>query len=270
MLAPLLFRKIRMRSRCLRLVALTLSACCSTVLLAAGPLTWDAAEKEYTARKGETDAPLFFTVKNTSDSQVIINDVTPSCGCTVVSMPEKPWKLAPGAGGRVDLTVNLRGKSGTLIKTLTVDSSFGKEDLTVKVFLPEPVEPGMALADRAQRLRNRAQAVANRQAVFEGTCASCHAAPTSGKSGQELFVAACAICHDTPHRASMVPELAGLPHGNQRDYWQHWVTHGKDNSLMPAFSKAEGGPLSEEQIASLLDYLVSRPESQPLTTVKAQ
>jgi len=47
------------------------------------------------------------------------------------------------------------------------------------------------------------------------------------------------------------------------DFWQTWIAHGKAGSLMPAFSTADGGPLSEMQITSIAGYLNATIPSQP-------
>jgi hypothetical protein len=46
------------------------------------------------------------------------------------------------------------------------------------------------------------------------------------------------------------------------DFWQTWTAHGKAGSLMPAFSTADGGPLSDMQIASIAGYLNATIPSQ--------
>jgi hypothetical protein len=40
-----------------------------------------------------------------------------------------------------------------------------------------------------------------------------------------------------------------------RDYWLGWIRNGKEGSLMPAFDSRKGGPLTDEQVESLADYL---------------
>jgi hypothetical protein len=47
-----------------------------------------------------------------------------------------------------------------------------------------------------------------------------------------------------------VPDLHNIKTPTNVDFWQTWVAHGKTGSLMPAFSTAEGGPLTDMQIAS--------------------
>jgi cytochrome c553 len=109
-------------------------------------------------------------------------------------------------------------------------------------------------------LENMKIAAADRQAVFRDDCRRCHFEPVVGKRGEELYQAACGICHETPHRATMVPDLATLPEQSLRqvDYWRFWIVQGKPDSLMPAFGRQDGGPLSEHQISHLAQYLTRR------------
>jgi mono/diheme cytochrome c family protein len=170
----------------------------------------------------------------------------------VAKLPPTPWTLAPGEGGKIDLSVDLRNKFGVLSKYVNIDTSGGQKLLNLKITIPT-AQPAMAGPDA--RTRNMQVALADRQAVFRGECASCHAAPTIGKKGEQLYTAACAVCHDTPHRATMVPDLRALKNATGKEYWAHWINNGKPGSLMPAFSRTHGGPLDNEQIASLAEFL---------------
>lgn len=218
-------------------------------------LSWDGISKEYTAKTGETAANFSFSLTNVTKTNVVINWVRPSCGCTVAKLPPTPWTLKPGEAGNIDLTVDLRGKFGVLSKYVNVDTSGGQKLLNLKITVP--TNPGMMSTGVDSRTRNMQMAMADRQAVFRGSCASCHAAPTAGKKGEQLYAAACGVCHDAPHRATMVPDLHTLAKATGPEYWQQWVTNGKPGSLMPAFAKAQGGPLDDEQIKSLAEYLDS-------------
>ncbi len=222
-------------------------------------LTWDHVIKETTAKTGDTEARFSFNVTNLSKAEVVIDSVQTSCGCTVAELPSTPWKLAVGDHGSINVSVDLAGKSGVITKNVTVNSDKGIRILTVQVTIPDPTS-SLSTMDREQ---NQKLAVADRQRVFKGDCARCHVAPTVGKSGGELFSAACGICHESEHRATMVPNLHALNHATDREFWKTWTQHGKLNSLMPAFSKAEGGPLSDQQIDSLADYLTSAIPSKP-------
>lgn len=217
----------------------------------ADPLAFDAAHKRITARFGETNAVVSFAVTNVSRAPVVIYDVVPSCGCSVATLPAKPWMLPPGARGAFSVGTDVRGKSGSLLKTVVVQSSAGARQLTYQVDILEPANP----ADRA---RNQALAKADRQAVFKGDCARCHAEPARGKTGRELFTAACGICHEAEHRATMVPDLKALKKPTNRDYWLQWIAHGKPGTLMPAFWDKASGPLTDVQIHSLADFLSFR------------
>jgi mono/diheme cytochrome c family protein len=204
-----------------------------------------------TVTNGTAEVHFAFFLTNISSGDVIINSVYTSCGCTVAKLPEQPWKVAAGTNGQIQATMNLAGKMGSITKTLTVVSDKGTKMLLVKSTIMPP-----AMTD-ATRDMNQKLALADRQAVFKGECASCHVEPARNLVGQALYEKACGICHEAEHRASMVPNLHALKNPTNADYWKNWITHGKAGTLMPAFSQAEGGILTDEQIASLVNYLTS-------------
>ena len=209
------------------------------------PLVWDATSKKYDAQKGETNAFFAFNVTNASPAEVVVSAVRTSCGCTIAKVPTLPWRLAPNASGQMEIKVDLRGKRGLLSKIVSVDSSAGLSLLTVNVNIPEP-DP---------REMNRMLAQADRQAVFRNDCVTCHVRPAIGKTGGALYSAACGVCHEAEHRATMVPDLKALNKPTDLNYWDTWVRFGKPGTLMPAFSKASGGPLEDDQVESLVAYL---------------
>jgi mono/diheme cytochrome c family protein len=218
-------------------------------------LAWDALEKNYIAKSGEAEAEIPFKVKNTSDHSVEITEAATSCHCTVASFPRTPWILAPGVEDTLTVRVDLRSRRGNLTKTIYVATSEGEQLLVVNVQIP----PSPAI----QREMNAMIAQADRQAVLRGDCASCHVAPTVGKTGAELFTAACVICHGAEHRASMVPDLKIPTVHRDAAFWNEWIRHGKVGTLMPAFAKSEGGSLTEEQIESLVTYLLANLPTEP-------
>lgn len=231
-----------------------------TGIVPAQGLKWDAVSKTYNAKSGETNALLKFGVTNVSTAEITINSVRTSCGCTVAKLPTLPWRLAAGANGEVEVNVDLRGKRGTLNKTISVDTTAGFTLLVVAVNIPEPSE----------RERNQMLALADPLAIFRNDCASCHVKPAEGKHGEALFQAACAICHEAEHRGSMVPDLRIVGKVTTPEYWHAWVTKGKPGSLMPGFAKASGGPLDDAQIASLVDYLANSYPPRDKTNLKPQ
>lgn len=210
-------------------------------------LVWDAVLKEQSPLPGQATADFIFSVTNPSESEVIIDRVQTSCGCTVAKLPSQPWILAPHTNGQLAVSVNLANKSGTLFKTITVISTNSQKILTVKVMLPE--SPAMV------RSRNQQMALADQQAVFKGDCAKCHVEPAVGLMGKELYVKSCGICHEAKPRATMVPDLAMLSHPTDYAFWKQIIAEGKPKTLMPAFAAEHGGPLTIEQIESLAKVL---------------
>jgi mono/diheme cytochrome c family protein len=221
-------------------------------------LVWEKESMEATLKSGERYTHFSFWFTNTSSSEVAIHNARSSCFCTVARLPEQPWRIAPGASGPIQVSMDLAGKSGTVMKAVTVETSAGNKTLMVKTTIPTPAtSAGNASMVDADRLKNMQTALADRQAVFKkAECASCHAEPAKGKTdGAELYAAVCHSCHDSPHRASSVPDLRALNHPTDAEHWRKWVTYGRAGSMMPAFAQAEGGPLDDRQINALVDYL---------------
>jgi mono/diheme cytochrome c family protein len=192
---------------------------------------------------------------------VAILDVHPSCGCTTAQLPPLPWIIPAGTNGQFGLTVNLAGRTGMQIKTVNVKTDKGYKQLILKITILPPVVPTQSEADRARALE---MAKADRQAVFRGDCAICHVKPGEGKYSKTLYDAVCGICHEGKDRATMVPDLHNIKTPTNVDFWQTWIAHGRAGSLMPAFATADGGPLSDMQIASLAGYLNMTIPSPPV------
>jgi cytochrome c553 len=215
-----------------------------------GVLAWDSPRKATDAPANADAAHFVFNFTNISSDNVVIMGAHGSCSCTVTELPTTPWTIPPGTSGQIGATVNLQGKSGILFKTVTVSTDKGSTNLVIVVtILPLPA---MSDADRA---RGVSMAKVDRQAVFQNDCATCHVKPGNGKYGKALYDAVCGVCHEGEHRATMVPDLHALKTPTTDEFWRTWIAHGKAGSLMPAFSTADGGPLSDMQIASIAAYL---------------
>ncbi len=224
-----------------------------------GVLVWDNTMKETNAPANASSAYFVFSFTNVSPGNVVILNVHTSCGCTTAQLPPLPWTLPAGTNSQIGVNVNFAGKSGTLLKTVTITSDKGTQTLMVKINILPPVTQTLTDADRARGIEI---SKADRQAVFRGDCATCHVKPGQGKYGKLLFDADCAICHEGEHRATMVPDLHAIKVPTNAEFWQTWISHGKPGSLMPAFSTTDGGPLSDMQIASLASYLNATIPSQ--------
>jgi cytochrome c553 len=199
-------------------------------------------------------------ITNFTPVSVTILGAHASCGCTQPELPPTPWTIPPGGNGEFSATVNLEGKSGTMIKWVTVSTDKGSKNLYFRITILPLVIPNLTDAERARGVET---AKADRQAVFKADCATCHARHTEGKYGKPLYDSVCAICHEAEHRAAMVPDLHNLKTPTNDEFWRTWTAHGKAGTLMPAFSTAEGGPLNDMQIATVAAYLNMMIPSQP-------
>ncbi len=226
-----------------------------------GVFAWDALSKSVDAAAEQDFARFAFSFTNVTKDNVTVLNVHPSCGCTTAELPPTPWTIPAGAGGVIKLNVNLAGKFGTVFKSAKVTTDKGNKDLMLRINIQPPVVVKMTDEERAAGL---AKAKVDRQAVFKGDCASCHAKNLDGKYGVQLYDAVCGICHDAERRAQMVPDLSKLTVPTNQEFWRTWITYGKPGSLMPAFSSSQGGPLTDVQIASLAAYLnVTHPTHAP-------
>lgn len=71
-----------------------------------------------------------FTFKNTGDANLIVKDVTASCGCTVPQWDKHP--VAPEQTGKIEVIFDSSGRKGDQYKTIKVMSNASnKETLLV-------------------------------------------------------------------------------------------------------------------------------------------
>jgi len=217
-----------------------------------GILAWDELTKSVDAPADEQSVHFVFNFTNISPDKVTILGAHGSCSCTVAELPPLPWIVQSGTNGQIGATVDLRGKSGTLFKTVTVSTDKGSKTLMLRINMLPPVIPQLTDEERA---RDVAAAKIDRQAVFRADCAKCHLDNIQGKYGKPLYDSVCGICHDVPQRAAVVPDLHNLKTPTSDEFWRTWIAHGKPGSLMPAFASSDGGPLSDIQIASIAAYL---------------
>ncbi len=83
-------------------------------------------------------------------------------------------------------------------------------------------------------------------------------------AGQALFVANCAMCHGEKGQGRAGASLnKGFASINPQQFVRATVADGIDNSAMPAWSQANGGPLTEEEIDNISAFIVSLPSQAP-------
>jgi mono/diheme cytochrome c family protein len=223
-------------------------------------LAFDSLAKKYDATLADKTANFAFSITNTWTNEITIDRVKTSCGCTVASLPANPWHIPPGGSGEVKATVNLVGKgTGLLQKTITFYVSahqnfLGTRVAWVRVNIPPPPAPEAMTAEQRKAAVDMAKA--DPQQIFKDPkCAECHVNQGKDAWGRRLYAADCGICHDSPNRASFVPDLHALKIPTSFTYWKAIIANGKPHTMMPAFLDTAGGPLTDEQVHSIAEYL---------------
>ena len=202
----------------------------------------------------ETDSkiPTEFLLYNTGGKTLRITDVQTSCGCTVAQVSK--YNVPPGDFARLQVQMDTSIKLGKVRKEITVSSN-DPERPKLTLFLIGNVLP--------KKMKGHAQITLKPQdplVLFKGTCASCHVQQGIGKTGKALFLADCAMCHGVNaqgnHHAG--PSLLGLDYekeSTQKTIRQIIANGSPRSPQMPPFSKAKGGPLTNDEIDSLVSFL---------------
>jgi mono/diheme cytochrome c family protein len=215
-----------------------------------------------------TFAEHTFFIKNTGTDTLTIVNTHASCGCTAAVMDN--MKIAPSGISRLKVKFDAHNKgTGPITKTITISSNSRTEAdkvLRIKGIIVESKtvhKKGTEMGDAAMHL----------EGVFQGDCAKCHVDKGRGELGARLYDADCAICHGSKADGKPGPELASKDMmSHDKKSWAKIIKNGVKNSHMPAFALANKGPLNEEEIASIVDYLdafkknLSRTESKASTS----
>jgi hypothetical protein len=125
------------------------------VLVPPTVLAFDAEMKRYTPKTtNDASAAFTFWVTNICQTNVLILEVTSSCGCTVAKFPSQPWLLQPWESGAFKVTLDLQGYSGTVFKGILVHTSAGVKALVLRADLPERKNPFPTLLPSAAAATN--------------------------------------------------------------------------------------------------------------------
>jgi mono/diheme cytochrome c family protein len=198
-----------------------------------------------------TQARVF--IRNDGFTPLLLKRVVASCGCTVPTL--KQTKLNPAEHTWIDITIDTSLKLGAMEKTLTLYTNDTQHPVTELKLI------ATVLAAPANRQLGSVHAginPKNRLALFEGSCKTCHVDRGVGKSGQSLFIADCGMCHGASGDGGVAPALTQADYTNPmvRERYKEIIQNGSPNNpSMPPFSSKQGGPLSDDQIESLLNYL---------------
>lgn len=73
--------------------------------------------------------PHTFVIRNTGSTELVIDNVKPSCGCTMVDIPLEA--IPPGGTSEISVKFNSHGKAGTQRKTIEVFTNAGVHTLSL-------------------------------------------------------------------------------------------------------------------------------------------
>ena len=110
-------------------------------LTARAGLKWDQTSIELHPAAADKQAVGHFKYQNTSDKPVRFKSVRTSCGCTAAQTQKE--EVPPGEKGEITATFNIGERTGTQIKTVTVetdDPANVTTVLTLKSVIPHQLE----------------------------------------------------------------------------------------------------------------------------------
>jgi cytochrome c5 len=192
-----------------------------------------------------TKAEHTFVLANAGTDTLVITGEHPSCGCTAAVIDGSP-RVPPGGVAHMRVTFDANNKpEGPIIKSVTISSN--------------SIDGGskmVRIQGRVVKSKLAHKTTMHLDGLFQGDCASCHVTKGKGELGARLFEADCAICHGLKSDGKPGPELADqamLKHTPKQ--WQTIIENGIPNTAMPAFHTRNKGPLGDEEIASLVEYM---------------
>ncbi len=107
-------------------------------LTAHAGLKWEQTQVELHPAAADKQAIGHFKYQNVGDKPVQFKSVHSSCGCTVAQTQKE--RVEPGEKGEITATFNIGDRTGTQVKTVTVQTDEPTEAMTVltlKAVLPE-------------------------------------------------------------------------------------------------------------------------------------
>ena len=197
------------------------------------------------------------TVTNNGSDTLSISSIKTSCGCTAALIDKT--QIPPRDSAHLKIAFNAKGKfPGHFEKIISFYSN--SRDSDVKTLLIEgKVVMGNSPHDDVMTVSG----------VFSGNCATCHADQGANKNGAELFAADCSLCHGKrkDHRPGIDLMSTRFLHHSDKSL-EKIISSGLRNTNMPAFSQEYGGPLSSNQIESLVKYITDIKDSIMRNRVK--
>lgn len=193
-----------------------------------------------------------FFIKNSGNDTLTIINVHASCGCTAAVMDN--MKVAPGGISRLKVKYDAHNKGlGPVTKTITIQSNSQKESSKV-LRIKGNVVKSKTVHKKDEHAGS--DAMMHLAGIFEGDCAKCHVDKGRGELGARLYDADCAICHGNAVDGKPGPDITSKAMmSHDKKSWENIIKNGRKDTHMPAFHLSNKGPLNDEEIASIVDYL---------------
>lgn len=191
------------------------------------------------------EVPCKFTIKNAGNETLRVLKTYASCGCTTPSI--KKTSLKPNETVVLDVLIDTSMKQGNVTKTVDVTTN-DKRRPVVSLAI------SMVVKDRHNGLSENEKA----KILTDEKCMGCHVAQGVGTFGKELYEADCAMCHGKDAEGAVGPCLTFGDYDSAvyRKHIRDVIAHGsKVHRSMPGFEETSGGPLSVEQVDSLVTFL---------------
>src|SRR5213080_2561435 len=119
-----------------RIFAFTLSIFLCAI--ARAELKWEQTAVELHPTAGDKEAVGHFKYQNTGSQPVRFKSVHSSCGCTAAQSQKE--EVPPGEKGEITATFNIGERTGSQVKTVTVDTdepTNSRTVLTLKAVIPQ-------------------------------------------------------------------------------------------------------------------------------------
>src|SRR6201990_3737508 len=110
-------------------------------LTARAELKWEQTAVELHPARGDKQAVGHYKYQNVGKTPVHFKSVHASCGCTAAQSQKD--QVAPGEKGEITATFNIGDRTGTQVKTVTVETDEAanqKTVLTLKAVIPQELE----------------------------------------------------------------------------------------------------------------------------------
>ena len=138
----------------------------------------------------------------------------------------------------INTTIDVRGKLGKISKTIQVYSNDpGRPQVTLTL--------SMNVRDVLHSKKYGADE------IFKKTCSRCHVDSGRGQKGLALFIADCAMCHNYDKTASPAERMKNISDEKLRKD----IEEGVNGSSMPGWAVNKGGPLTPEELDSLIEFI---------------